>query len=542
MGPCLIWMDRRAGAEIEGIDAEPGHGKGRRGARRHAYGGQDPLAEAPSWRGPQSIRRFHQPVSYVVSRLTGRAVLDHAVASTTMLYNLWDGRARPGALPAVRDRARRAAGDRSLARPWPASLSAAGAALTGLKPGIPVAVGTGDDFSNPLGAGVVRPGRVVVSLGTAEVVGAVHGTAVIDKGALVETHGYAGERFFIENPGWLSGGSLAWFIKTFRLTGVEELNELVDRRRRAPMASPSCRRSPAPWRRNGMAEARGCFYGLTAAHGPAHMARAVLEGCAFAMRDVVDRLTALGVDTSQASLLGGGAKQPRLGRDPGRAAPAGPAEVSAVADSSPLGAALLAAVAAGAAPSLDRPPTRIAPPTIDDRSRIRGNRGAYDEAYGRYRRLFTVAETPVRGRLPRMSQALMDRLLAGKAARSRRHRDAVGADPDGGDRRAVSRAAKPRFSRISAWATRLAVVSDANDPRRAGRAGGRGPRRPEHRRARAARRCPRPICETVELVRAADAACRRAWSPSAPAPSTISANTRPSSTASPMSSSARRPR
>ena len=30
------------------------------------------------------------------------------------------------------------------------------AALTGLKAGIPVAVGTGDDFSNVLGAGVVR--------------------------------------------------------------------------------------------------------------------------------------------------------------------------------------------------------------------------------------------------------------------------------------------------------------------------------------------------------------------------------------------------
>ena len=30
--------------------------------------------------------RFHQPVSYLVERLTGRAVMDHALASTTMVY------------------------------------------------------------------------------------------------------------------------------------------------------------------------------------------------------------------------------------------------------------------------------------------------------------------------------------------------------------------------------------------------------------------------------------------------------------------------
>ncbi len=90
LGPCLIWMDRRAGAEVEGIDAALVMEKGGvvldashmaakiRWLKRHH-------AEA------KSIRRFHQPVSYLVSRLTGRHVLDHAVASTTMLYNLWKG-------------------------------------------------------------------------------------------------------------------------------------------------------------------------------------------------------------------------------------------------------------------------------------------------------------------------------------------------------------------------------------------------------------------------------------------------------------------
>jgi xylulokinase len=384
LGPCLIWMDRRAGAEVEGIDAALVMEKG--GVVLDA----SHMAAKIRWlkrHHPEatSIRRFHQPVSYLVSRLTGRHVLDHAVASTTMLYNLWKGGLDPELcrlfgidpeeLPAI-DRSEAVAGE----------IDGPGAALTGLRAGIPVAVGTGDDFSNPLGAGVVKPGRVVVSLGTAEVVGAVHDTAAVDKGALVETHGYAAGRFFIENPGWLSGGSLAWFIKTFRLAGVEELNQLVEQ---APAGAdgvtflPALSGAMAPeWN----SEARGCFYGLTAAHGPSHMARAVLEGCAFAMRDVVERLAALGVDTSTLLLLGGGAKS-RVWAQIRADLVQRPAEISSVADSSPVGAGLLAAVAAGAARNLDEAAGRIAPPTTviapDPASRQ-----AYDDAYGRYRRLF----------------------------------------------------------------------------------------------------------------------------------------------------------
>ena len=389
MGPCIIWMDRRAGGEIEGIPASLVMDKGGvvldashmaakiRWLKRHH-------AEA------RAIRRYHQPVSYLVSRLTGRHVLDHAVASTTMLYNLWNGGLDPALLemfgigehelPEI-DRSEAIAGE----------LHDEGAALTGLRAGIPVAVGTGDDFSNPLGAGVVSPGRVVVSLGTAEVVGAVHGSAAVDRGsahggALVETHGYAAGRFFIENPGWLSGGSLAWFIKTFRISGVEELNALVEQ---APPGAegltflPALSGAMAPeWN----ADARGCFYGLTAAHGPSHMARAVLEGCAFAMRDVVERLASLGLDTSKLLLLGGGAKSQAWAQIRADLVQR-PAEISSVADSSPVGGGLLAAVAAGAARDLDEAAARIAPPSavIDPNPK---QRGAYDEAYGRYRRLF----------------------------------------------------------------------------------------------------------------------------------------------------------
>ena len=385
LGPCLIWMDRRAVDEIAhipadlvrrrtGIMLDAGHMAAKiRWLKRHRPGG----------RGV----RFHQPVSYMVERLTGANVIDRALASTTMvcaletpaydaeLLALFDIEADE--LPAIADAAACAG-----------LLHAAGAALTGLPQGIPVAVGTGDDFTTPLGAGLVKPGRVAVVLGTAEVVGAVHAAAIIDTDDLVETHAYPGGTYFIENPGWLSGGAVTWLCAMLGLDGPAELDRLASR---APPGAggltflPALSGAMAPrWR----PAARGCFYGLTAAHERTHLARAVLEGCAFAMRDVIDRLSAMDVATDSILLLGGGARSSIWAQM--RADIAGrPVIVPAQVDTAPIGGALLAAVASGAIAGLgiaaaDAGRTAYFP----DPNR----RTACDDAYGAYRRLFDALE------------------------------------------------------------------------------------------------------------------------------------------------------
>ncbi|MGH6947302.1 MAG: xylulokinase [Kiloniellales bacterium] len=386
LGPCIIWMDRRATEAVAGLPAEAIMAKS--GVVLDATH----MAAKIRWlkaHHPEAARiaRYHQPVSFLVARLTGRQVFDHALASTTMLYNLTDGAfdaelcgifgIAPDELPEI-------ARSETVAD----SLSSDGAALTGLPRGIPVAVGTGDDFSNPLGAGVVAPGRVVAALGTAEVVGAVHDLAVTDPGALVETHGYAGAKFFIENPGWLSGGVLSWFVRSFRLLSVGELDALAATA--APGSDgltflPALSGAMAPeW----VAEARGAFYGLTPAHGTGAMARAVLEGCAFAMRDVVDRLDEMGVDTTRVLLLGGGARS-RLWAEIRAGVLDRPVDLSAVSDASPLGAALLAAVASGQEESLASGAAQLdrLRETLDPHS---DDVGAYEEAYRRYRDLFAA--------------------------------------------------------------------------------------------------------------------------------------------------------
>ena len=104
------------------------------------------------------------------------------------------------------------------------------------------------------------------------------------------------------------------------------------------------------------------------------------------MRDVLERLREMEVATGSILLLGGGARSRIWAQI--RADLAGlPVAVPAVVDTSPLGAAALAAVAAGLQPDLLEAARRVATEaTIVEPDA--GRREAYDDAYGAYRKLF----------------------------------------------------------------------------------------------------------------------------------------------------------
>ena len=381
LASALIWMDRRAEAEIQDIDPTPVREIG--GVVLDA----SHMAAKILWlcrHGPAGIRRFHQPVSYLVERLTGVSRMDHGLGSTTMLYNLaargYDDRLLSlfgidvDWLPPLAPSAAPAGG-----------LSREGARLTGLSMGTPVAVGTGDDFSAALGSGLTTTGSLAAILGTAEVVGALHELPCVDAGGLVETHAYLNDLYYIENPGWLAGGSVQWFTAQHRLAGPGEMDEL------AAMASPGAKGltffpalsgAMAPrWD----ARARACYYGLSAAHGLPEMARSVLEGSAFAMRDVLQRLVEMGVTVDRLLLSGGGSRSQTWAQI--RADLTGlPAAIPRHRDGSPLGAVLLAALATGQIKDLSEAAKAINPigrQVEPDPAK----KSSYDAAYARYRRL-----------------------------------------------------------------------------------------------------------------------------------------------------------
>ncbi len=386
LSDAIIWMDRRATSVTacvehgtvsahSGLVCDPTHM-----AAKIAWMKQNGLSGACLW---------HQPVSFVVSGLTGRAHISHSLASTTMLYSLdahdWDAvllemfGVSPVELPALGNECDVCGG-----------LTLHGADLTGLLPGTPVAIGTGDDFGNLVGCGVGSPGLVAVSLGTAEAVATLSDRLLVDGERLVETHAFPGGFYHLGNPGWLCGGAVRW---ASALLGCASDTEFMALAEQAPPGCdglvfiPALTGAMAPrWN----PAARGSFIGLAAGHERRHMVRAVLEGTAFAVRDVVERLAALGAATDRLRLMGGGA-QSRLWCGIKADVTGRPVEIQDVADASALGAALIAAVAAGIAPTLAEAIRRRAcdlPLITPEQSR----REAYDRSYRFYRDAFAALD------------------------------------------------------------------------------------------------------------------------------------------------------
>lgn len=388
IAPCIIWMDRRADAVLDQVRRNSGVD-----FRRRTGANLDGTHMAPKarWLLDHSavssvIARFHQPVSYLVERLTGEAVMDHGLASTSLVYDIATGDYAGDLLDLFglrREQLPKLAQSESVA----GALTEQGAVLTGLPKGLPVAVGTGDDFATPLGAGVARPGILANVLGTAEVIGALHPDPLIDGRGLVETHRYVGSRlFYIENPGWVSGGALEWLRGVLGIADFAEFDRLAAE---VPPGGdgltflPALTGAMAPeWN----AGARGCFYGLTPSHGAGHLARAVLEGNAFGLRDVAVRLREMGVAIDRVRVLGGGARS-RLWAQMRADVTGLPVERSAVSDNSAVGAGLLAAVASGRYRDVAEAALRVGAiaETIDPNG---AERRAYDRAHDRYRRLF----------------------------------------------------------------------------------------------------------------------------------------------------------
>ena len=327
--------------------------------------------------------------SFVLHHLSGVHAQDAANASSTMVYDVakgvFDSELCEAAgldsamLPAVRP-----------STDVVGTLRPDVAADLGLPSTCAVVVGTGDEHAASVGAGAIESGVVVDVTGTAEPVTTVAAEPVRDPLGVVETHGHAVPgSWLIENPGFVSGGSTLWLAN---LLGVPQ-GEIFTRAREAPPASdgvlflPALSGSTAPRWNDAM---RGAFLGLAMNHTSAQAARAVLEGCAYALRDIVDRLDALGLGHGEVRIVGGGARDDLwasikanvLGR---------PVRRVLTQEATAVGAAMVAGVGAGvfadfsaASVAVQLDPDSIEPDPAAQRQ--------YADAYGRYLAAFDAVE------------------------------------------------------------------------------------------------------------------------------------------------------
>jgi xylulokinase len=392
--PAIIWLDRRATDQCDQLVSAVGS---------EELAQRTGLVADASHSAPKMMWiRDHEPAvwqrsavlapvgSYLLHYLTGSHAQDAANASSTMVYDVTRNDFAedlcaaagldPAALPPVRPSTEVAG-----------TLRRGVADELGLPAQCSVVVGTGDEHAASVGAGAIAAGVVVDVTGTAEPVTTVSATPVRDPLSLVETHGHAVPgSWLIENPGFVSGGSTLWLSG---LLGISQAAVFPLAQDASPGSDgvlflPALSGSTAPRWNDRM---RGAFLGLAMNHTPAHIARAVLEGCAFALRDIVERLDALGLGHGEVRIVGGGARD-ELWATIKADVLERPVRRVLTEEATAVGAAMVAGVGSGmfadfkaASVAVHLSPTAIDPDP--------SAKSVYAEAYCRYRCAFDAVES-----------------------------------------------------------------------------------------------------------------------------------------------------
>ena len=222
----------------------------------------------------------------------------------------------------------------------------------GLAPGIPVIAGVNDGTASMLGAGLLEPGEAVDTGGASGGIG-IYAAAPVDlPGTFVAPAPIAG-RWVLGGAMAATGAALDWLAGPI-LGGVPHETLLAEAAAVPAGAGglvflPYLAGERAPIFDDA---ARGAFVGLTLDHGRAHLARAVLEAAALALRHVAEPIRAAGVPLVELRLAGRPARSDLWARI--KADVLGvPVALLGSGETAVVGAAVLAASGAGLDPTLE---------------------------------------------------------------------------------------------------------------------------------------------------------------------------------------------
>jgi len=334
-------------------------------------------------------KKLLPPGSFVVQEAAGVAMVDYSNASSLALLDHRTRRWSDDVIGAVDLEAA------MLPELVPGThgigpITEAFASATGLARDTCLVVGCGDEMAATLGAGVFAPGEVCDVVGTAEPVCAVSSAPREDRTMLVECHPHGDPNsWLLENPGFVSGGNLRWWRDQLCSPDDQYDDITAPAAGVAPGAEgliflPCMQGAMAPeW--NGAA--RGVFYGLSLAHTKAHMTRALLEGSAFALRDILEAMTNAGLDVRRLTIVGGGAKS-ALWRQIKADVTGLPVRVPDNIETTATGAAILAAVGSGVLPDVAAAVSAFVRYGPEEHLPNPEQGAIYDDAYRRYRDVY----------------------------------------------------------------------------------------------------------------------------------------------------------
>jgi xylulokinase len=386
--PAILWNDTRSGHECAVLEARSPAFR-ERGGNAVMPGFTAPKLEWVRTHEPEIFARIAKvllPKDYVRLQLTGDYASDMSDAAGTLWMDVAERRWSPELLAATglteSQMPRLVEGTEATG-----TVRAELAARWGMTQAPVVAGGAGDNAATACGLGITAPGSAFVSLGTSGVV-----FAVTDRMRANPARGV--HAFCHAVPGtWHQMGvilcaadALSWLGE---ITATSPQMLVADLKGAAEGPSSitflpylSGERTP-----HNDPAIRGGFVGLARRHTRADLARAVVEGVAFALKDCVDALEAAGTAIPRLVAAGGGARN------------AAWLEIIATVCGVPVecprdsdrggafGAARLAMVATGALSLSDLAQPLVADLVVEP---VAGMQAAYAQALAKYRGLYPV--------------------------------------------------------------------------------------------------------------------------------------------------------
>ncbi len=324
--PALLWNDQRTVAECAEIESRAG---GRAELIRMVANPALTGFTAPKilWLRNQEKRNFDRtvqvllPKDYVRFCLTGEFATEVSDASGTLLLDVvnrcWSTELLQkldlsgSLLPRVYE-----------SEDVTGVLTESAAKQMGLRAGIPVVGGGGDQAASAIGNGIVGRGVVSATMGTSGVVFAHSDEVQVDPQGRLHTfcHAVRG-KWHVMGCVLSAGGSLQWFRN--QLCHAEVL--LAKKQKIDPYELITSEAAAAPAGSEGLfflpyltgertphadPHARGSWIGLSLRHGRSHLARSVMEGATYAMRDSLEIARGMNIPVQEIRLSGGGARSP----------------------------------------------------------------------------------------------------------------------------------------------------------------------------------------------------------------------------------------
>jgi xylulokinase len=308
----ILWLDQRAGEDIAKIYDLCGSDFVTRQVQNRISAGF--LIASLYWLSlhePQTYCRIHKvmtPKDYVRYRLTGRIAVDYSDAAGTAAFdNLKQEWARPlieklglnfGLFPECLPSSQVAG-----------RITREAALDTGLSEKTLVVCGGADQCMQSVGNGIITEGIFACNIGTAGQVSACSERPVYDRELRTNTFSHVlPGRWNVMGACLASGVSLKWLVKS--IIGMENFLAVDTEANKINPGSGGLIFLPylAGERTPHLdAAARGMFCGLTLGHSKYHMARAVMEGVCYSLKDCMNLLMDMGMRCDRIVASGGGA-------------------------------------------------------------------------------------------------------------------------------------------------------------------------------------------------------------------------------------------